>query len=422
MQKNINKTILILAVLSVMIRIFLFNAMGPEQHYQHDTPSYFAPAQSLIENFTFVGSEGPQDIFRTPGYPAFIAILQFLTGSVYSVIMAQNLLGLLMAYMAWRYFRQDNETAGNIAFGLVAFNFLLMFFANTFLTEVPASFLTLCTFFLLLKGSKDKEKALKYAVAAAIMAGITAIVRPIAIYLCLPSIIFILLCYPTWKNKLVLSVVFVAVFSIIPISWSAQNYQRTGQFAFSSIEKNFFLSYMATEVLSAEEGRSHLDMSIPAETYAKLTAEAEKRFIEQNGPDQKSLSEVKRSLALETMANYPMTTTICFLRNTVLTFLGNGTTLMAKLSGLPTTVTAGIGFIYTIPALILALTGLVCAWRKDPGFAVLAFLFTGYFVGTTSLVGNFGPRFRMPVEPVLCILISYSLCAIFKKKHKNRLT
>ncbi len=420
MQKNINKTLLILTVLSVAIRIILFYAMGPEQHHQHDTPSYFAPAQSLIENFTFVGSEGPQDIFRTPGYPVFIAILQFLTGSVYSVIVAQNILGLLMAYMAWRYFRRDSETAGYIAFGLVAFNFLLMFFANTFLTEVPASFLTLCTFFLLLKGSRDEQTALKYAAAAAIMAGITSIVRPIAIYLCLPAVIFILLCYPDWKKKVVISVVFIAVFSIIPLSWSAQNYQRTGQFAFSSIEKNFFLSYMATEVLSAEEGRSHLDMSIPAETYAKLTAEAEKRFSEQSGPDKKTLREVKRSLAFETMANYPMTTVICFLRNSVLTFLGNGTTLLAKLTGLPNNITAGIGFIYTIPALLLALGGLVYSWCKDPQYAVLAFLFTGYFVGTTSLVGNFGPRFRMPVEPILCILISYSICAILEKLHKNK--
>ena len=46
-------------------------------------------------------------------------------------------------------------------------------------------------------------------------------------------------------------------------------------------------------------------MSIPAETYEKLTAEAEKRFAEQNGPEIKSLSKVKRSLAFETMATYP---------------------------------------------------------------------------------------------------------------------
>ena len=116
-----------------------------------------------------------------------------------------------------------------------------------------------------------------------------------------------------------------------------------------------------------------------------------------------------------------MTTTICFLRNTVLTFLGNGTTLLAKLTGLPNKITAGIGLIYTIPALLLSLAGLIYSWRKDPKFSVLAFLFTGYFVGTTSLVGNFGPRFRIPVEPILCILISYSICALLQKRHKNKL-
>src|SRR5690349_5803960 len=58
-----------------------------------DAPTYFTPAQTLIDRGAFLNNRGQPMISRTPGYPAFLAGIMLLVGrDLRMVVIIQTIL------------------------------------------------------------------------------------------------------------------------------------------------------------------------------------------------------------------------------------------------------------------------------------------------------------------------------------------
>ena len=124
----------VVAALAALIRLGLFLVYGPVAY--SDTPSYRRLAEAILHGFK------SYDGTRTPGYPAFLA----LVGSDQCVYITQLLLGLLITlllfWMMWRL--TGNPWLSSAAALLHTFNLGQLFFEANLLTE------TLTTFWLVL--------------------------------------------------------------------------------------------------------------------------------------------------------------------------------------------------------------------------------------------------------------------------------
>jgi 4-amino-4-deoxy-L-arabinose transferase-like glycosyltransferase len=103
-----------------------------------DTPGYLEPARALIETGRFsLSPADPTPMYvRTPGYPAFLAPILWLTGSEWAISPIQAVVSLAAVaatvLVGWRLF---GKTAALVAGAVVALDPLQFLSAGTIMTE-----------------------------------------------------------------------------------------------------------------------------------------------------------------------------------------------------------------------------------------------------------------------------------------------
>jgi 4-amino-4-deoxy-L-arabinose transferase-like glycosyltransferase len=160
--------------MSLVLRVLLFATYPPVAY--DDTPSYRRSAEAILDGFN------DYDGTRTPGYPAFLAVL----GSDKAVYAAQLCLGLLIT-MAWFYI--GLKVTGNPKFGLIAamahtLNPGQLLFEANLLTETLSTFwlvLSILGAFLWFRHPKAKSVWLCFGIGLAI--SFAALTRPLFIFM-----------------------------------------------------------------------------------------------------------------------------------------------------------------------------------------------------------------------------------------------
>ncbi|MEF2230169.1 MAG: hypothetical protein V3571_04510 [Pseudodesulfovibrio sp.] len=403
---------LILA-LSAALRLLLWWQLGGEPQWLPDSSSYIEPARSLLKHGLFLNAGGGPDTVRTPGYPLFIALNTFLGWGLIGVVLLQHLLALGMALLVagWSAPRFGNGVA--LATGaLASLNFLLCLYPNFLLSEILFASLTTGAILALGCAFEAPSSALRPVIVAAILSSGAALVRPIGVYFFLPACLALLLCLP--GRRVAPTLAFLVVFALAPSAWMARNHTLTGQFTLSDIAGVNLLCYQAAGTLAIKDGGEY---AVAHERIRnRLLADAQRQFAEQPWPEpHRSLNSIYMETAMGILRDNPGPFVRHLLRNITATLLGNGSAHLARLVGIDPGTARMTAAASALPALLLALYGLFLMTARNPRFALLAFLTVAYFIGITALGGVGGSRFRIPLEPLLCLLQALALTNLGKR-------
>jgi len=248
-------TVLRLALL--MIAVF---RGGTRALFDPDTVSYLEPGRNLLLHGRFIAG-GVPDLFRTPGYPLFLAITS-LAGFPAAAV-ANVLLSVFSTYLVWRIGRtvfNDNRIALCAAW-LFAFEPISVTYSVLLISD--ALFLAIFLLSMERMAVFLRERRLRVLVASGLWLAAATYVRPVSYYL--PAalalgLLVVLARVPAmrWKAPAMLLI------SVLPwlASWQIRNWVETGYKGFSSAAEVALYFFDVPYVTARAEHRSHASLYV----------------------------------------------------------------------------------------------------------------------------------------------------------------
>lgn len=399
------KLLLILAI-SVVGRLVIGDLYVDIPQFMPDSNGYLTLSDQLAHTGTFIDGSGSSESKRTPGYPGLLALFQIFDLGLTWVVVFQHFLIILTAILVgWCISQRFNQSVGLTAAFLIAANFPLAVFSNFILTEVCFVFLITSAFCLLLLNDKTHEEGKKQAftlLVVGLLTGFAVLVRPVALFLIIPMTFFVLFSYRTvFKNCLIL----IIAFSIVPTVWMTRNYNENGVFSISSISSINLLLYQGagTLAIASDDDYDKAFSLYQSELRTKASAIVISREGTSLESKEKIQSSVYKEFFFDILRDYPFHAALHTSRNILLTSLGYATSQIVQLFE----VTPNMAFIIALSAssfsMVLFWIGMLVCWRRDKKLAILSLLYCSYFIVIPALSGVGGTRFRLPVEPIICV-------------------
>lgn len=250
----LSKIVIVAVVLRLGFMIFAlehhYNPIFPIQEI--DAKEYYQIGLNLAQHGAFSQSKVAPlvpDSFRTPVYPAIVALSFLLTGDVWMVAILQILfsaLTVLLVYELGRKFLPHKYSL--LPAALIALDPVGMVYTSLLMTETL--FLLLLTLALYLFIDESKEYS-KFAWLGIIL-GIATLTRPIG--LLLPAIFILLHLFweRTWKPALVL----LAAFVLVITPWSIRNKREFGSYSLAAVSSYNIYYYNALRFWASENNKS----------------------------------------------------------------------------------------------------------------------------------------------------------------------
>ena len=241
--------------------------VDPQRVVTGDTASYENPALALVETGRFNTGRhkgAKPETLRTPGYPVFLAGLYTLFGERRDIVVVTQVLlstcTVLLLYGLGFQLSMPTSALAAAAFLILdplSFVYSQLLFSETLFTFVLMLSLW-CAIKLLLGGPVWWSGAFGLSLAAATM------IRPIAYYLIVPSIIGLVLygrIALRWKGR---EIATAALLVLIPWcalveGWRVRNYTATGSIVFSQIQPYNLLWYRGGGIVAVRDGVSFED-------------------------------------------------------------------------------------------------------------------------------------------------------------------
>ncbi|MDB5227610.1 MAG: hypothetical protein JWN78_1803 [Bacteroidota bacterium] len=243
--------ILLFALLTRLVVFIIFQPWNEtvvtNDVFIYDAIGYNILAKCIAFNFSFCA-----DTFRTPVYPAFVALFYWLFGvKVWVVLLAQILLNVISGYLLFKISERlfFNKNIGYIALILFALDPQQIIFTTYLYTDTLFVLFFLWSMYLFIKAIQEGKSRLFFY--SGILFGLTILTRPIAIYF--PVLLFVYIIVQrnfSLKMKLRNAVLFTACAYLMLVPWMYRNYKSYDHFALSSINGYNLLFYNAayTEV------------------------------------------------------------------------------------------------------------------------------------------------------------------------------
>lgn len=403
-----------LAALAFAAHLHFF--LAATDHERWDSAQYLACAKSMAAGEGFLDAGGKIDSRRTPGYPAFLVLFAPAGFNEAAIAVVQHLLAIALVvalYYVTRSMTGDPFVAA-LAAALLAVDSGQIYMANLVMAETLMSITLFAAVICLARG---------HPLAAGLLTGFTALVRPIAMYLWFPLAIWMLFALRPRRAKAI--VVFLLSAWSLPALWMWRNHERAGVASLSSIQGEILYYWRAAGVVALE--RSGFQ-------YSPLPFRGEERFryeffrVAQHefatnaarilGPRAATLSEAQISdiegrIARDILRRHPGD----FLLLTVygalhLIFDSTWDYASAITGGAMRVVLIWWLYVLSIVSFILAITGFVRLLRVHAPFAWLLMITLVYFVGVSSGPEHEQWRYRVPLIPLYSILIG---CCIIRR-------
>lgn len=199
-----------------------------------DGVQYAQYARNLVDHGAYSDSSGPPyapSVYRTPGYPFFLAGLRLIGGD--SVVIVRVAQFLLLLVIVWLVYRIALELAGRrparIAALLCVTYLPFLWLARTHLTEILAGTLLTAVVLLLVQARRD-PKVRRFG-AIGVLVALAALVRPGYAFAIAPIVLGVVL----WRGSLPMrgavgrALVSVLVFVVALTPWTIRNLGLTHQ-------------------------------------------------------------------------------------------------------------------------------------------------------------------------------------------------
>ncbi len=400
--------------------LLVWNAFtSPERTLLTDSAGYLELAASLRLEGRFQASEHEESL-RTPGYPAFLALIQSAFGEQPGfVVAAQVILTLLTAWLVHRGAgRLGGPRAALGAVWLYALSPNALFWAGTVMTETLFAFWLALALVLLAEGLR--RKAGWWCAASGLAIGLGVLTRPIGLYLIpLWALAALLAAWSATRRKqaFALPALFLLAALVPVLAWQTRNLIVHDTFRLTASFRTVFIDYTAASAvgdalgISRDEAATRLRQS-PDAFRAALDAvrrhPASLVRVSLQGISRTALgTEAGTWLAIVSGKPYrPSGLLEAILRGDLRAF---GEALDLRLEASSERAGTALllwGLLYSIVVYLLSFFALL-RLRCIPSVpfrwtAIILILSTAYLTTMPLTIGD--ARFRVPVEPFLAIL------------------
>ena len=362
-----------------------------------DTASYVEPALEFLKTGRMQYGNGEPILFRTPGYPFFLAVIYAIFGeNNIPVVILQCLMTVAIPYMLFRIVSNHaGHKAGLLAAILYILDITPYSLAVAVLTDLPFAFLLVLTLFFM-----DKYfcgKSIGYAYAGIILLNISMLVRPGNMYLNMILLAILLLAAILRKQPWKLFVCFALAFLVSFGGWSLRNSHYFGRAIFSSVRQESEYVFYAPCLYMQETG----DTDEAARAYLK-------EKLDEKYPDFDSMDRMEQvdayndigtayikqhvpgyiKMNLRGLANEMLGPNQYRIRQLPIGISGQNIIIILEM--------AILGIVY-----LLYLLNFFRNLKRWSAIDWVLLLMTLYFMVSTAVLGY--SRFRMPFYP-LCII------------------
>lgn len=256
---------IVIVLILFRIGLLIYFVVTEGKYIYPDSPMYLDLAKNLLENHVFsMSSAKPFEphIFRTPGYPIFLAVLQFLgLKNPYAIVLIQEL--IYTATIFGFYFFSKGLFDRNIIRGGVVFLLLDpggLAYPKLLLSEVL--FLPAVVLSVLLIGQYLKHNKSDYLIVAGLIMGLGALVRPgmqyLPLILAMTLIIFNFRKLQIWLHAGALILSFIIVVS----PWLIRNYHYFNKVFMSGIQAYTLSNYHVPMVWELFKGMPQAESQV----------------------------------------------------------------------------------------------------------------------------------------------------------------
>jgi hypothetical protein len=257
---NLTVVLVTIAALGFVLRIVAFLRGGVGWSTAGvDSIGYVRLAEGIRAGCGFApriaGACGPPDIVRTPGYPAFLAILPTFS----TAVVAQSLIAVAASFaIGIAVGTAFGAPAGILAAALLCFEpFSIRSGAKIMsdgLFQSVLAFSVLLELYAVAKGRADR-RTLGIALVAGILLAAAILIRPIGLVVVIvASVPFLAMTDLRWRRRILLAACILLAPAITFAGWAERNQQCCGYRTFSAIQVLNLYYYRAGGVLAYETG------------------------------------------------------------------------------------------------------------------------------------------------------------------------
>ena len=433
-----NKGIILLSLLIVTAKVILLLVLAtinPSAFLQPDSHDYISLATSLVESGSF-SRDGEIEIFRTPGYPIYLAIFRYLIEDniITFVLFSQILVNLATAIYTYRLttelFHDNRLSMISYFIVLVEPNMLI----NQYLigTETVFTCLIVMGFYYLIDFIKGKRIVL--IISATLLFVMSVYVRPIAIYwvyIILITVLLYMLYVKRYRHVVACLSALVIYFGMIQ-AWQMRNHDAYGIKMFSTTSVEYAYGWLASSIAAKAENRPwkevkrEFDNDLEALNIQQRIDYASRRTREV------ILGNIKEGILIWTkglLTNVfdPATgkwLTVLKVREPTggVVFqkyvnMGFGDFVLYLMNNEKALITAtGIGMVWTLVLWVTMLIGVRYNYGQITTIMILMTI--AYFLVVSSGPGTTA-RFRVPVTPLMAVFSAYGISWLHKRRFRR---
>ncbi len=280
----------------------------PQRFFTPDSGDYDFLAWSLAEHGEFSRSpDGPAELFRTPGYPLFLAGVYAVSGySVHAVLVVQILLDVALCWLVYLLgARLFDRRVGLWAAALQAVSTVAIISSVRVLSDSLFAFMLTASVLLLL--SHFKTLRWQPLLLGGIVAGCACYVRPVGVFFGVIVLLVLLLRCRAVRRAMVFAVVFASCIG----PWILRNYIVADYPGFSTVSAECMFKFQGPYVLARVEG-----ISVESARF-RLEAELSEYKSAEN-PTQGRMESRRASIGLRILREHPWTFLAMHLRGSLM--------------------------------------------------------------------------------------------------------
>ena len=449
------KTVLILVLICLSARLLFFVLVKPWEPtvrdqviLKEDAVGYHQLAVSIVQDQRFASKKGGSpDTLRTPLYPLLISLIYSIWGSesTWRVLLVQILIDtgscILLFFLILKFFTVKVAVYASIFYALDHF---LILYSTTLLSDVLFVFLCLVAAFWFSEAiHRGFDRSTLYILLSAFFFGLATLVRPVAQYIPLIIILFLLaVLRKELKKACKLALLFLFFFIITLSPWLIRNLSTFGVLSLSTVGPYNLMVLYVGPMETEKRGQ-------PLEEAQEAMMQEVDRLIIQEGRNPVVMNAFQKAkywekFAFQYIAKHPIAFSKHYMLGIIHAFANLGTGPYGDLLQLPkkeakfeikaipnifellktwfnqkTFQEIEIGFFiasYLLVTYFLLIIGLIVSWWKDRKntFLLFCLMMALYFLLITGTAGL--ARFKMPAVPFYLVFVGIGLSYVFREK------
>jgi len=390
-----------------------------------DTAGYLAPARAFIHSghFNLSPANSTPIFVRTPGYPAVLAAILWVTNSRWAISPIQATLSILTVVVAFFVGRRLlGPTAGLVAALLVALDPLQFALSGTILTESLTSLLLIGAVAIaaVVFVRRRERVSLRYVVALAVTLALATMFRPTMWFFPLVVLALLAVHFRGLPLRRLLTVCLAFALPIVAVvgGWQVRNHYAVHSWQVSGTAGIVLYCYNAAAVEAKVDGTSvtrarrtlgcapnGFDLAVACPSF--WACHSKHPLADGHGFDQMS------SKGVHILSGHPVQTTEVALSGAVREIFGPGTDTVGQFLHLSSTHLLAVPlFVWNLLLWLFAIVGAVVGVRSRLRvFWIFVVALVAYVI-ILSMGAEAYARFRTPIVPLLALLAAYGIRSI----------